>query len=79
MQLPVSYYYLLWFASYGAQDKWLHIPNAFCPLYKHFDLFLFPLGSNSRELRISDLNFPKSFNGTKCPLKQSVSLCVFIV
>lgn len=79
MQLPVSYYYLLWFASYGAEDKWLHRPNAFCPLYKHFDLFLVPLGSNSRELRTLDLYFPKSLYGTKCPLMQSASLSVFIV
>lgn len=48
----------------------------FCPLYKHFDLFLFPLGSNSRELKTLDLNFLKSFNATKHPFMQRTSLHV---
>ena len=36
-----------------------------CPLYKHFDLFLFPLGSHSGKLETLYLNFLKSFHAKK--------------
>ena len=36
-----------------------------CPLYKHFDLFLFPPGSHSGKLKTLYLNFLKSFHAKK--------------
>lgn len=49
-----------------------------CPLYKHFDLFLFPPGSHSGKLKTLYLNFLKSFHAKKKnPLMQRTLCSLF--